>query len=366
MHVKIGAVVKLIAFVGVVFCYSTRRFLFAYPAERQECLFDAMERAFQRAEGLTRRATLDNTPLAVQKVLEGKNRLETRSYSRFRTLLGLTPRFTNKGAGWEKGHVEGTVGWAKRQVLMDLEVADWAELMRVLEEACEQDARERRHGESGKLVQELFEEECGLLRPFPYEGRRSYKLLRAQVSPGGLVYVDGIRYSVPIGLRGRQVRVHLYWDEVVIRYNREDVARWDRDWSPRGEHYNVEHYLDLLKRAPALLDHGKPFRRMPGWLHKTRVALDDDKSLVELLLAVDRGKYTFAEFETACLAAMATGCVTRCVIEQQALIDHEIDRREVPPLEDQDCLGFGQYDFDIESPELYDEIIEGAETREVA
>ena len=75
-------------------------------------------------------------------------------------LLGA--RYTNRAAGWEKGHVEGTVGWAKRQILTDLEVRDWEELWRVLKEGCDQDARERRHVESGKLVAELFEEESSL------------------------------------------------------------------------------------------------------------------------------------------------------------------------------------------------------------
>jgi hypothetical protein len=63
----------------------------------------------------------------------------------------------------------------------------------------------------GKLVAELFEEERSLLRPLRYTGtgRRSYRTLRPGVSPGGLIYVDGSRYSVPIRLRGREVRVHL-------------------------------------------------------------------------------------------------------------------------------------------------------------
>jgi transposase len=113
--VKVAGGVTVIHFVGAVFPYSTRRFLFPYPAERQECLFDAMERVYQMAEGLTELATLDNTKLAVKKVLEGRRREETAAYERFRTALGVSPRHTNRAAGWEKGHVEGTVGWAKRQ-----------------------------------------------------------------------------------------------------------------------------------------------------------------------------------------------------------------------------------------------------------
>ena len=213
----------------VSFPISTRRFLFAYPAERQECLFDSIERTFQRIGVVSEKVTLDNTKLAVVKVLKGHRREETEDYLRFRGALGVNPRFTNRAAGWEKGHVEGTVGWAKRQVLLDLEVKDFDELQRILDEACDEDTRERRYGESGKYVFELFIEELSVMRPFPYPDRRSYKRIRPRVSPGGLVSVDGSRYSVPITLRGRMVRLRIFHDEVVATFDHEEVARHDRD-----------------------------------------------------------------------------------------------------------------------------------------
>jgi len=356
--ILLGGEVVVIHFVGATFCYSTRRFLFAYPAERQECLLDGMERCYQRAGGVTDRATLDNTKLAVQKVLEGKNRKETDNYARFRGMVGVKPRFTNRAAGWEKGHVEGTIGWGKRQVLLDLEVKDYEALQRVLDAACDEDALERRHGENRKLVCELFEEEKGVLRPFPYEGRRSYKRKRARVSLGGLVFVEDSRYSVPISLRGRMVRVHLYWNEVVFFFNREEVSRHGRDWRGGGQHYKIEHYLSLLKRAPALLDHGKPFVRMPEWLKKTREALEDDKGLVELLLLVEEGKYSFFELRRACDQALQEGCVRRAVIEQKMLLGHADSNDFVEEVQEVECGGLARYRFSIEAPGIYDGIVE--------
>ena len=355
--VKVSGSVTVVHFVGAVFPYSTRRFLFPYPAERQECLFDAMERVYQGADGLTELATLDNTKLAVKKVLEGRRREETAAYERFRTALGVNPRYTNRAAGWEKGHVEGTVGWAKRQVLVDLEVRDWEDLTRTLAEACEQDARERRHGESGKLVIELFEEERSLLRPLRYSGRRSYRTVRPGVSPGGLIYVDGSRYSVPIRLRGREVRVHLYWDEVVVVSQDGELARHRRDWSGRGEHYQVEHYLELLARAPALLDHGKPFTRMPEWIKQTREAMDDDRALIGLLLAVEKGKYRFEELEAASRAALESGPVSAAVIEQRALVARSSGGVRPGELVAEECAGLERHRIAIESPEVYDELL---------
>jgi transposase len=358
--VRVGGSVQTIHFAGSVFPYSTRRMLFAYPAERQECLFDAIERTYQKAGGISQRSTLDNTKLAVARVLQGHRREETEAYMRFRVLLGLTPRFTSVAAGWEKGHVEGTVGWAKRQVFLDLEVENWEELQKVLDDACDEDAGTRRHGPDNKLVQELFEEERQFLRPLPYVGRRSYRRVRAQVSPGGLVYVDGTRYSVPIRLRGRHVRIQLYWDELVMTHDHEEVACHRRDWKGRGEHYQVEHYLALLERAPALLDHGKPFTRMPEWLRRTREALRDDKGLVQLLLAVDAGRYSLAELQEACLEALQGRCVTRALIEQRAILRRSGGAEEVQTLEESECGTLSIHRFEVESPEVYDEILVSA------
>ena len=364
--VKIADRVRIVHFVGAVFPYSTRRFLFAYAAERQECLFDAIEKTYKLAGGVTDRLTLDNTGLAVKKVLEGGKREETEAFARFRSVLGVSPRYTNLAAGWEKGHVEGTIGWAKRQILLDLEVESWEELDRILLEACHEDAHDRQHRAEGRRVCELFDEERSLLCPMPYEDRRSYKTAKAIVSPGGLIYVDSSRYSVPIGLRGRSVRVRLFPDELVVTSNYQEIARHKRDWDGCGEHYQIEHYLELLKRAPALLNHGKPFVRMPEWLKQTRERLENDKALIELLLAVDSGKYTIGELETSCLSALRDGCVTQAVIEQRALGGRSEERGTFPELSEEECCGLGDHRFVIESPEMYNEILVSPEEKEAS
>ena len=66
--VKVGGSVRMVHFVGSVFSESTRRMLFAYPAEDEECLFDAMECTYPKAGGITERSTLEDTKLAVAKV----------------------------------------------------------------------------------------------------------------------------------------------------------------------------------------------------------------------------------------------------------------------------------------------------------
>jgi hypothetical protein len=181
--------------------------------------------------------------------------------------------------------------------------------------------------------------------------------VKANVSPGGLVQVDNSRYSVPVELRGRGVRVRLFADELVVTSEYEEVARHDRDWHGRGEHYKIEHYLGLLKRAPALLSHGKPFVRMPEWLKETRERLDDDKALIQLLLAVDSGQYTFGELDIACVSALCAGCVTRAVVEQHALASRHGERGTAGELSQEECGELAEHRFVIESPEMYNDIL---------
>ena len=96
-----------------------------------------------------------------------------------------------------------------------------------------------------------------------------------------------------------------------------------------------------------------------------RELLADDKSLIELLLAVDSGTYSVDELEDACAAAMTDGCVTRAVIEQRALAQRGRDRDEILRLAEEECGVLGQHRFAIESPEMYDELMQTKAEKEV-
>ena len=152
------------------------------------------------------------------------------------------------------------------------------------------------------------------------------------------------------------MRVQLYWDELVVTSDDEDVARHRRDWKGRGEHYQVEDYLALLERARAVLDHGKPFTRMPEWLKRTRETLGDEKGLIELLLAVEAGRGSFEELQEACLEALEGTCVTRRYPER-AILKRSGVSEEVPVLEDSEPGRLASGRFEIESPAVLGELL---------
>jgi transposase len=69
-------------------------FVFAYPNQRQEAMFDGLQRAMTALGGCPVRLTSDNMRQMVQKILEGRNREEQDAYLRFRTyfLVRWRPR----------------------------------------------------------------------------------------------------------------------------------------------------------------------------------------------------------------------------------------------------------------------------------
>ena len=87
--------------------------------------------------------------------------------------------------------------------------------------------------------------------------------------------------------------------------------------------------------------------------------------LVELLLAIDDGRYTIKELEDAATTALRSGCVTRALIEQRVLVDRVCCAEEVTELDALECGTLAQPRFAIDSPEMYDDLVRTHAGREV-
>ncbi|MDY7077666.1 MAG: hypothetical protein SXV54_12160, partial [Chloroflexota bacterium] len=57
-------------------CYSRKLFVRAFPTQRQEAFFEGHVTAFHHFRGVPRRISYDNLKVAVQRILEGRNRQE--------------------------------------------------------------------------------------------------------------------------------------------------------------------------------------------------------------------------------------------------------------------------------------------------
>ncbi|MCB5910413.1 Mu transposase domain-containing protein [Streptomyces pinistramenti] len=110
----------------------------------------------------------------------------------------------------EKGGVEGRIGCFRRHhFVLVAEVSSLAELNEMVDQWDRQDGT-RRIGSRPKTVAGCFAVEQPLLRPLPEEPFETGGLFTPRVDRCGQIPVRTIRYSVPIRLIGRRVRVVLH------------------------------------------------------------------------------------------------------------------------------------------------------------
>ncbi|WP_067510291.1 hypothetical protein [Actinoplanes sp. TFC3] len=110
-----------------------------------------------------------------------------------------------------------------------------------------------RIGTRPHTVGEHFAVERPLLAPLPDEAFETGTWLTPHVDRFSQVTVRTNRYSVPVRLVGRQVRVHLHASDLVIYDGRNPVARHERLMAKSRSRLNLDHYLEALLRKPGAL-----------------------------------------------------------------------------------------------------------------
>src|SRR5260370_33305629 len=86
----------------------------------------------------------DNLSYAVRLMAEGNVRREHRQFIAFRSYYLFESHYCQPAAGWEKGGVEASVGFSRRNFLVPIpDVTSFEELNRQLAASCLQDDSRR-------------------------------------------------------------------------------------------------------------------------------------------------------------------------------------------------------------------------------
>jgi len=198
----------------------------------------------------------DNLRSAVARVLGlGRSRVETDRWTAFRSHFGLEAFYCQPGqqGAHEKGGVEGEIGRFRRNHLVPLpEVASLAELNQMID-AWDAEDDTRRIGSRPRSIGEYFTAEAPLLKPLPEEPFETRRPLTPRVDRYAQITVRMNRYSVPVRLIGRRVRVLLGASDLVVYDGRAEVARHERLPTRGGQRVDLDHYLEALLRKPGAL-----------------------------------------------------------------------------------------------------------------
>lgn len=242
-------------------CFSQRDFVMAFPRQRQEAFFAGHVSAFEELGGVPRRLTYDNLKVAVQRVLSGRRRQEQREFIAFRSHYLFESRFCTPGRAQEKGHVEGLVGYARRNFLVPLpEVASFEELNALLRERCRASAGRPLRGR-GLTVAQAWEQERAHLLPLPRFSWPCCTLRPARASRASLVAFDGNRYSVPVAYAGRNLLLRAFVDRVELTHNGRTIARHRRSYEHGQDVLDPYHFLPALLRKPGAFHQARAVRQ---------------------------------------------------------------------------------------------------------
>jgi transposase len=223
----------------------------------QEAFFEGHEHAFRVMGGVpSGKVRYDNLRAAVAQVIGlSRSRVEADRWTAFRSAWGLDAFYCQPGIGGahEKGGVEGQIGWFRRNHLVPVPEVESIGALNAMIDAWDAGDEARRIGSRARTVGELFEVGRPLLRPLPDEPFETGLWLTPRVDRFAQVMVRNNRYSVPVRVIGRRVRVLLHASELVIYDGRTEIARHERLPCRGGARLDLDHYLEALVRKPGAL-----------------------------------------------------------------------------------------------------------------
>lgn len=240
--------------------YSGATFIKAYPAQTQEVFFDGHASAFDFFGGTPQQVWYDNLKVAVLKILKGRNRQEQEAFVSFRSHYLFEAHFCNTRAAWEKGGVEGKVGYGRRNWLVPTkEFSSWEALNAYLAEQCRTEWKRQLRGREESIGRRLSREQAYFL-PLPtfFPCCKSVPVKPNHLS---LVVFDTNRYSVPVDHAHERLLLRAFVNRVEITNGVTVVATHPRSWEREQDILDPLHYLSLLERKPRAFAQSKAIRQ---------------------------------------------------------------------------------------------------------
>ena len=264
-----------------VLCYSGKKFIYIYPNETHEMVFDSHIKAFKFFGGTPIRGIYDNMKTAVEKILKSKDRKWNPKFEHLCAHYMIEPTACSPGRGNEKGRVERQVAIDRSQFFTPMpsgknlfELND--KLMSQL--ICHNQTHKHPKYQN-KTIDEVFEEEkfCLMATPVMFDG---CKEISVKVSNTCLAQYDRNHYSVDCLYAGQIVQCKAYADKIVFIDNGKEIGRHERKFTKGQTYYNYQHYLPILARKPGALRNGEPFINMdlPDELNKVRQILEHSEN----------------------------------------------------------------------------------------
>ncbi len=242
--------------------HSNARFGCLFPRECTEVFHAGHARAFAFFGGVPTRISYDNSKLTVTRFTGPNERHLNQEFLRLQSHFAFAAHFCNVRQAHEKGHVEGGVGYVRRNFLVPIPQADcWEDHNTHLATVCQRDW-DRRAGDGSATTAGLLAADRQAFLPLPTEPFEARRVELVTISSLSLGRFDGNDYSVPTRFAYQSLTATGTIDRVRFSHRGTVVAEHVRCWRKRQMLFDPLHYLAVLERKPGALDHAKP---LAGW-----------------------------------------------------------------------------------------------------
>lgn len=314
----IGGVRQKVQVFVMYLCHSRRRYVMAFPSQKQESFFYGHVCAFNHFGGVPWRISYDNLPTAVQIMAQGKGRRENQTFVTFRSYYLFESHFCQRAAGWEKGGVEASVGFARRNFLVPIpDVASFEDLnLHLLKECLKDD--QRRVSRQVSTIGEMWEQERPHLRSLPPFAYDCCVTVSARLNGYSMIVYETNRYSVPVNRARKDVIVKAYPFHLDILDGTTLLARHPRCYEREQDLFDPLHYLPLLEQRPGAFDYARPLKKWqadwPASYHRMLQVLrerwpEGGQGVQEFIRVLRlHEEYPAAQIAQAVEQALAFGC----------------------------------------------------------
>jgi transposase len=267
---------RLVNVLLVTWAHSYRPFAIALPTERTEAILHGMVAAFEFFGCVPRELWWDNPTTVAAAILVGRQRKLHPRYQALASHYNFEPLFCMPARGNEKPHVENRVKNLQRRWATPVpQVQDLAELSAHLRECCEHDLTRVATGQS-ETIGARFEQDRVAAIALPKQRFDDCISDPRKVDKYQTVAFDNNRYSVPRSFAFREATLKAYVNHIEVVVSDQTVARHERSYAS-GEHIlDPLHYLSVLGRKPAYLDHTSVFKdwKLPAVFSELRDHLE--------------------------------------------------------------------------------------------
>jgi transposase len=293
----------------VSFPYSNAAYCQIFRGQNLECLLQGIINITNYIGYVPNRMVFDNLSAAVVKINKDGNRILTDGFMRFINHYYIDAVFCNPYSGWEKGNVEGKVGYERRNMFVPVPtILDFDDFNKHLLEACDKNLR-RSHYKKEALIIDLFENDKRQMRGLPEVPFNAVKLVTAKTDKYAKAMFETNKYSTAPSLALSTVYLEISSDTVKVMDGKYKVITvHSRVYEKNRDSMNWVPYIALMAKRPTALKYTGFYKELPTiWQEYLNKA--DPKTKKEALLVLNTilQKHDIAIAADALSATIANG-----------------------------------------------------------